>query len=179
MRTATTSPTTSPKPRWFHSQAFKAEVLGFAKQPNVGFVKATLSLVIYDSLLCSWEKAAKNEGKEDFRGHGVLTEVDAELTKFRRESYRLLSPSELPATSSWKPPSDERAIRPDPFPPIRPASAGTSCLSVNLSHFANASEGPIQQQYDDGTTRGFHQPLIGSRQARPYPAKGPERQWAA
>lgn len=75
------------------SKEFKLEALKLAEE--IGVPRASKDLGISDSLLYRWRKAAKNEGADAFRGHGVLTARDEELRRLRQENKVLKQEREI------------------------------------------------------------------------------------
>jgi len=84
--TISTNSNAGQKARRKHSKDFKKQAVGLARQPDVGFRKAANDLGINESLLRAWDRLFAAEGPEAFRGHGVRTEVEAELARLKREN---------------------------------------------------------------------------------------------
>ena len=72
---------------------FKLEALKLADE--IGAVAASRDLGISDGLIYRWRSAAKNEGKDAFRGNGRLSERDEELRQLRQENKVLKQEREI------------------------------------------------------------------------------------
>jgi transposase len=76
-----------------YTKEFKLEALKLAEK--IGVARAAGDLGICQSMLYGWRKSAATEGRDAFRGHGHLTELDEELRKLRQENKLLREEREI------------------------------------------------------------------------------------
>lgn len=76
-----------------YTREFKLEALKLAEK--IGVPRAAADLGIGPSLLYRWRRAAQDEGRDAFRGHGRLTERDEELRRLRQEVKTLKQEREI------------------------------------------------------------------------------------
>ncbi len=81
------------KTRKTYTKEFKLEALKLAEE--VGVERAARDLGVSKTSLYDWQRSAKTEGGDAFRGHGRLTERDEELRKLRQEVKTLKMEREI------------------------------------------------------------------------------------
>jgi len=88
MNTIPNKPTLVKK-RKSYTKEFKKHAVAKARHPDMNAARAAAELGIDPSLIHDWAKKLASEGGDAFRGHGVRTEVEAELHRLRTENARL------------------------------------------------------------------------------------------
>lgn len=76
-----------------YSKEFKLEALALAKE--VGPTQASRRLDIGPNMIYRWRQELEKDGKEAFRGQGVMTAQDAEIARLRREVADLKEDKEI------------------------------------------------------------------------------------
>jgi transposase len=66
---------------------FKRDAVALTERDGVAAVSRSLG--INENMLYRWRKESKEQGKEAFRGKGVMTREQAELAALRRENASL------------------------------------------------------------------------------------------
>lgn len=76
-----------------YTAEFKRDAVALAARDGVS--KAAEALGIASNMLYRWRREACEDGKEAFRGKGVMTSEQAELARLRRENANLKEEKEI------------------------------------------------------------------------------------
>ncbi len=86
MSTLATNHQAEVKVRKTSTKEFKTQAVGLARRPGIKFRQAATDLGINESRLRFLAQSAELDGPEDFRAHGVRTEIEARLAALEREN---------------------------------------------------------------------------------------------